>query len=115
MSKNARERVADVNSSSIDWSHEYAKERIRLHALSEVKGIRGILIRLWSSAIPWIVVVLIGIGTGTLAASLDILSSWLSDLRLGSCRDMWWMSKGVCCAGLDRTCPFEPLHPRFKN
>lgn len=57
--------------------------------------------RLWDSTLPWLVVAATGIGTGVLAAGLDILSAWLSDLRFGVCRDMWWMSKGVCCTGLD--------------
>lgn len=63
---------------------------------------RGVTARLWDSAIPWLVVVATGIGTGGVASCLDILSAWLSDLRMGVCRDTWWMSKGVCCMGLDR-------------
>jgi hypothetical protein len=49
---------------------------------------------------------LTGIATGTIASCLDVLSSWLSDLRLGVCRDMWWMSRNLCCAGLDRKFSF---------
>lgn len=52
---------------------------------------------------------LAGIGTGVVASCLDILSAWLTDLRGGVCRDTWWMSKAVCCTGLDR----ESLHHRL--
>ena len=61
----------------------------------------GVGARLWDVMVPWLVVVAAGVATGILAAGLDILSAWLSDLRFGVCRDMWWMSKGVCCTGLD--------------
>lgn len=94
-------RVADETNSSIDWSFEYGKERLRIQLLSELGGIRGLIQRLWDNTIPWIVVVAIGIGTGVLAATLDILTSWLTDLRYGACTDTWWMNKSVCCTGLD--------------
>jgi chloride channel 3/4/5 len=74
-----------------------------------VQGLHGVVLRLWEGAKPWLVVVLIGVLTGAVASCLDILSAWLSDLRLGGCRDMWWMSRGLCCAGLDRAFPTFPL------
>ena len=69
--------------------------------MSEIPGLGGVGARLWDVFVPWLVVVATGVGTGTLAACLDILSAWLSDLRSGLCRDTWWMSKATCCAGLD--------------
>ncbi|GAA5889468.1 hypothetical protein JCM6882_007039 [Rhodosporidiobolus microsporus] len=87
--------------SSIDWTREYARERDRSAVLASVPGVRGVLIRTLDGAKPWLVVVLIGVLTGAVASCLDVLSAWLSDLRLGGCRDMWWMSRGLCCAGLD--------------
>lgn len=70
--------------------------------MTSLPGLRGVAARIWDQAKPWLVVVLTGIATGTIASCLDVLSSWLSDLRLGVCRDMWWMSRNLCCAGLDR-------------
>ncbi|GAA5827847.1 hypothetical protein JCM5353_005667 [Sporobolomyces roseus] len=87
--------------SSIDWTLEYSRERTRLSHLASLPGLRGVAARIWDQAKPWLVVVLTGIATGTIASCLDVLSSWLSDLRLGVCRDMWWMSRHLCCAGLD--------------
>ncbi|GAA6013991.1 hypothetical protein JCM11491_003479 [Sporobolomyces phaffii] len=87
--------------SSIDWTLEYSRERTRTARLAALPGLRGVGTRLWDQAKPWLVVVLTGIATGTIASCLDVLSSWLSDLRLGVCRDMWWMSRNLCCAGLD--------------
>ncbi|ORY65634.1 chloride channel [Leucosporidium creatinivorum] len=102
LAQTARVREAYLDASTIDWSYEESRERIRVHELAELKGLRGVSERLWDSAIPWLVVVATGIGTGAVASCLDILSAWLSDLRMGVCRDRWWMSKGVCCMGLDR-------------
>ncbi|GAA5879751.1 hypothetical protein JCM16303_004161 [Sporobolomyces ruberrimus] len=87
--------------SSIDWTLEYSRERSRLAQMASLPGLRGVGVRIWDQAKPWLVVVLIGIATGAIASCLDVLSSWLSDLRLGVCRDMWWMSRNLCCAGLD--------------
>ncbi|GAA5830043.1 hypothetical protein JCM3766R1_006747 [Sporobolomyces carnicolor] len=87
--------------SSIDWTLEYSRERARKAQLASLPGLRGVGSRVWDQAKPWLVVVLTGIATGTIASCLDVLSSWLSDLRLGVCRDMWWMSRNLCCAGLD--------------
>ncbi|BGP25738.1 chloride channel [Rhodotorula toruloides] len=86
---------------SIDWTQEYARERLRKSLILSVPGQRGVIARLWDASKPWVVVVLTGMATGVIASCLDILSAWLSDLRLGACRDMWWMSRGLCCAGLD--------------
>lgn len=88
--------------SSIDWTQEYARERLRKSLILATPGLRGVIVRLWDASKPWVVVVLTGMATGVIASCLDILSAWLSDLRLGACRDMWWMSRGLCCAGLDR-------------
>ncbi|GAA5983957.1 hypothetical protein JCM5350_001806 [Sporobolomyces pararoseus] len=87
--------------SSIDWTLEYSRERSRIAQLAALPGLRGVGTRIWDQAKPWLVVVFTGIATGTIASCLDVLSSWLSDLRLGVCRDMWWMSRNLCCAGLD--------------
>ncbi|KDE05331.1 hypothetical protein MVLG_04247 [Microbotryum lychnidis-dioicae p1A1 Lamole] len=98
-----RSRIKGEDHSSIDWSHEYAKERIRKQALQQVLGVRGILTRIWDATIPWIVIVATGLATGLVASCLDILSAWLSDLRTGKCSDAWWLSEAACCTGLDPT------------
>lgn len=88
---------------SIDWTLEFSRARARAAWIDSQPGLRGVAARLGAAAEPWVVVVVTGIVTGAIASALDILSAWLSDLRLGACKDMWWMSRGLCCAGLDRT------------
>ncbi|GAA5864849.1 hypothetical protein JCM8547_009250 [Rhodosporidiobolus lusitaniae] len=100
-SSSSPRRAKPPPASSIDWTREYARARHRTALLASYQGLYGVQARLWEAAKPWIVVVLTGVLTGVVASCLDILSAWLSDLRLGACRDMWWMSRGLCCAGLD--------------
>ncbi|GAA5860911.1 hypothetical protein JCM3774_003185 [Rhodotorula dairenensis] len=90
-----------IGTSSIDWTLEFARARTRAAWIDSQPGLRGVAARLGAAAEPWVVVVVTGILTGAIASALDILSAWLSDLRLGACKDMWWMSRGLCCAGLD--------------
>ncbi|KAG0659416.1 hypothetical protein C6P46_005193 [Rhodotorula mucilaginosa] len=90
-----------MSGSSIDWTLEFARARTRAALIDSRPGLRGVVGRLWAATEPWVVVVVTGVVVGTIASCLDILSAWLSDLRLGACKDMWWMSRGLCCAGLD--------------
>lgn len=98
-----------MSGSSIDWTLEFARARNRAALIDSQPGLRGVVGRLWAATEPWVVVVVTGVVVGTIASCLDILSAWLSDLRLGACKDMWWMSRGLCCAGLDRTFLFLSL------
>lgn len=91
-----------TSGSTIDWTHCYALERARKSRLAALPGLHGVVARTWDAGRPWVAVVLVGVLTGAVASGLDMLSAWLSDLRTGKCTDMWWMSKGLCCAGLDR-------------
>ncbi|BGP49381.1 chloride channel [Rhodotorula kratochvilovae] len=90
--------------SSIDWTRFYALERARKSRLAALPGLHGVAARTWDAGRPWVALVLVGVLTGSVASALDILSAWLSDLRMGKCTDMWWMSRGLCCAGLDQQC-----------
>lgn len=74
---------------------------MRLQVLGEASGLQGSIARVLDATIPWLVVVATGVLTGILAASIDICSIYLSDLREGVCVDAFWMSRSICCMGLD--------------
>ncbi|KAG6850793.1 hypothetical protein H0H93_008831 [Arthromyces matolae] len=61
--------------SSIDWFHEQAVERNRIHALKAQAGIRGLFSPLLESSRTWLVVILAGMGIGITGAWLDVLAS----------------------------------------
>ncbi|KAG5642628.1 hypothetical protein DXG03_002466 [Asterophora parasitica] len=61
---------------SIDWLHEEAVERERLHALKAQSGVRGLLLPLLESSRLWFVVIMAGVGIGITGAWLDVLVKW---------------------------------------
>ncbi|KAF5355341.1 hypothetical protein D9758_006073 [Tetrapyrgos nigripes] len=86
---------------SIDWLQEESAERERNWAQRSQKSIRGLLLTWADSARLWIVVILTGIGIGTIGAWLDVLVKWLSDLREGVCQTGFFYNQVSCCSGLD--------------
>jgi len=60
--------------------------------------------RLWESydaAQGWIVVTLIGAAIGLNAAFLNIVTEWLSDIKLGYCTTAFYLNENFCCFGED--------------
>jgi chloride channel 3/4/5 len=56
--------------------------------------------RLWESydaAQGWIVVTLIGAAIGLNAAFLNIVTEWLSDIKLGHCKTAFYLNEKFCC------------------
>lgn len=39
----------------------------------------------------------IGALIGVNAALISITTEWLSDIKMGYCRDSWWLNQGFCC------------------
>ncbi|KAJ7282794.1 Cl-channel protein [Mycena rebaudengoi] len=50
----------------------------------------------------WFVVSLVGVCIGFNAAIISILTEWLSDIKMGYCRDGWWLNQQFCCWEIDR-------------
>lgn len=113
-------RLAYDDFSSIDWIFEYARERQRLRfILSHSKGLFGFLRRAWDASTIWLVLIATGVFTGVLAASIDVASDWLGDLKTGYCAaehgkgGMQWfyLNKVFCCWGLDEWAFCRDWHP----
>ncbi|CAG8546478.1 15064_t:CDS:10 [Funneliformis mosseae] len=83
---------------TIDWIHDYVKERIRVRKLNSIKGIRGWIIQTYDGAQGWILVFLIGIVTACFAASVDIAAEWGYDLKEGYCTTSFRLNRNFCCA-----------------
>ncbi|KAI9734338.1 MAG: hypothetical protein M1834_002444 [Cirrosporium novae-zelandiae] len=98
-------RVGYENMTAIDWIFEYTKERQRLRVLhSSAKGIMGSITELLDASQVWLVLIASGVAVGILAAGIDIVSDWLSDLKTGYCKNgvgggKFYLSKGFCCWG----------------
>ena len=52
----------------------------------------------------WIVVTLIGIVIGLNAAFLNIVTEWLSDIKLGYCTTAFYLNESFCCWGAESGC-----------
>ncbi|KAF9425244.1 hypothetical protein BGZ94_007718 [Podila epigama] len=90
-------RIWYHNYTTIDWIHDFVKERVRLRHLRSIGGIRGILKNRADSLKGWVLVLLTGVITACLAAFIDVASWWLGDLRMGYCTSNFWWSQGQSC------------------
>ncbi|KKA29933.1 hypothetical protein TD95_001484 [Thielaviopsis punctulata] len=103
---------------TIDWVQDAARE----HALRVARqrqfngwretGNKGWRFRLYESyeaAQGWIVVTLIGMAIGLIAAVINIVSEWLSDIKTGHCKTAFYLNEEFCCWGEDNGCEeWEP-------
>ncbi|KAF2721551.1 ClC chloride ion channel [Polychaeton citri CBS 116435] len=104
---------------TIDWVQDAAREQQRRKArrqeragFSERKGGLGWRRKLWEAydaGQGWIVVSLIGAAIGLNAAFLNIVTEWLSDIKLGYCSTAFYLNESFCCWGAEEGC--EEWHP----
>ncbi|KAI9803353.1 MAG: glycerol ethanol, ferric requiring protein [Piccolia ochrophora] len=99
---------------TIDWVQDAAREELRRkarrreHAGSFHRNGRiGWRRKLWESydaGQAWIVVTLIGAAIGLNAAFLNIVTEWLSDVKLGYCTTAFYLNESFCCWGAENGC-----------
>nr|CAG8435974.1 10549_t:CDS:10 [Entrophospora candida] len=94
-------RVAYEDFTTIDWIHDFAKERARQRKLQKKKGFRAQLNLLFDATEGWIIVSIVGIACGLLAAAIAITSEWLSDLKEGYCSTAFYLNRKFCCWGYE--------------
>ncbi|RHZ61178.1 hypothetical protein Glove_349g121 [Diversispora epigaea] len=94
-------RVAYDDFTTIDWIHDFAKERAEQQKVKQQKGFIGQLKIVYDGMQGWIVVLLVGITSGIIAGIIDITSDWLSDLKEGYCHTAFYLSRKNCCWGYD--------------
>lgn len=96
---------------TIDWVQDAAREQLRRRAkrranagFFERQGGLGWRQKLWESydaGQAWIVVTLIGAAIGLNAAFLNIVTEWLSDVKLGYCTTAFYLNESFCCWGAE--------------
>lgn len=98
-------RVGYEDLTAIDWLGEYASERRRKQHLSGSSyGLIGQLRLAADSSQIWLILIGTAIAAGGLAASIDVVSDWLGDLKQGVCRNVehggrFYLNKVFCCWG----------------
>ncbi|KAL1877841.1 hypothetical protein VTK73DRAFT_8368 [Phialemonium thermophilum] len=110
------EEIAEIKRyedfTTIDWVQDAAREQVRKARRRRQAGLqrRGrfdLRHKVWQSydaAQGWIVVTLIGAAIGLNAALLNIITEWLSDIKLGYCTTAFYLNEDFCCWGEDNGC-----------
>lgn len=49
----------------------------------------------------WLVVTLVGMAIGLNSALLNIITEWLSDIKLGHCTTAFYLNEQFCCWGAE--------------
>ncbi|KAI5363074.1 Putative CBS domain, chloride channel, voltage gated, chloride channel, core [Septoria linicola] len=113
------EEIAEIKRyedfTTIDWVQDAAREqqRRKTRRLSRVAheqslgrvGWRRSLWEAYDAGQGWIVVTLIGTAIGLNAAFLNIITEWLSDIKLGHCTTAFYLNEQFCCWGAEDGCP----------
>jgi chloride channel 3/4/5 len=100
-------RVGYEDMTAIDWIFEYTKERQRLRMLySNAAGLLGYARQFLDASQVWVVLILTGLAAGIFAASIDVASDWLGDIKTGYCSagddgGHFYLNKYFCCYGYD--------------
>ncbi|KAK6205512.1 voltage-gated chloride channel [Scheffersomyces amazonensis] len=102
-----QEKVSEVKRfedfRTIDWvEDEMDEHRRRLLKLKNVNSVSTSLReRVVSSCLNWVMLTLMGVFIGLIAASLNIITAWLASLRMGHCSGHFYLNKSFCCWGED--------------
>lgn len=96
---------------TIDWVQDEVQEQIRRrarrregHGFWDQEGTFGWRRKLWESydaGQAWLVVTLVGAAIGLNAALLNIVTEWLSDIKLGHCSTAFYLNEQFCCWGAE--------------
>ncbi|KAF1816910.1 chloride channel protein [Eremomyces bilateralis CBS 781.70] len=113
-----QEEIAEIKRyedfSTIDWVQDAARETLRRRARKQGRpgtygrsfGVRlkGQLQESYNAGQAWLVVSLIGAAIGLNAAFLNIVTEWLSDIKLGYCTTAFYLNENFCCWGAENGC-----------
>ncbi|KAE8349623.1 voltage-gated chloride channel [Aspergillus coremiiformis] len=53
----------------------------------------------------WLVITIVGAVIGLISAFLNIITEWLSDIKLGHCTTAFYLNESFCCWGSEGGCP----------
>lgn len=108
------EEIAEIKRyedfTTIDWVQDAAREQARRKSKQRrAAGLYGQGQTNWrhrvsqsyDAAQGWIVVTIIGAAIGLNAAFLNIVTEWLSDIKMGYCTTAFYLNENFCCWGED--------------
>jgi chloride channel 3/4/5 len=94
---------------TIDWVQDAAREQLRRKARRRSNprtphGWRARIADAYDAGQAWIVVTLVGAAIGLNAAVLNIVTEWLSDIKMGHCSTAFYLNETFCCWGAEDGC-----------
>ncbi|KAJ5653785.1 hypothetical protein N7490_000788 [Penicillium lividum] len=99
---------------TIDWVQDAVYEQSRRRAKRRsgtgfwdqegVFGWRRKLVESYDAGQAWLVVTLVGMAIGVNSALLNIITEWLSDIKLGHCTTAFYLNEQFCCWGAEGGC-----------
>lgn len=112
------EEVAEIKRyedfTTIDWVQDDAREQLRRRARRSenagffgregIMGWRRKLRDSYDAGQAWLVVTIVGVVIGLNAAALNIITEWLSDVKLGYCTTAFYLNEQFCCWGAENGC-----------
>ncbi|PSN61625.1 chloride channel protein 3 [Corynespora cassiicola Philippines] len=108
------EEIAEIKRyedfTTIDWVQDAAREQLRRKARRKERagfvniGFRRKVAEAYDAGQAWIVVTLVGAAIGLNAAFLNIVTEWLSDIKLGYCSTAFYLNESFCCWGAESGC-----------
>jgi chloride channel 3/4/5 len=113
------EEIAEIKRyedfTTIDWVQDAAREQLRRKARRNRRAlgtrekrngrVRRTIAEAYDAGQAWIVVTLVGAAIGLNAAFLNIVTEWLSDIKLGYCTTAFYLNESFCCWGAEGGCP----------
>ena len=124
------EEIAEIKRyedfTTIDWVQDAAREQLRRKARRRERDSIGVrkdgrtakvflgrgqgkwrrkIAEAYDAGQAWIVVTLVGAAIGLNAAFLNIITEWLSDIKLGHCTTAFYLNESFCCWGAEGGCP----------
>jgi chloride channel 3/4/5 len=103
--------VNEILTIMLDWVQDAARAQLRRKARRQDQAGRADLngryawrrrfLNAYDAGQAWIVVTLVGIAIGLNAAFLNIVTEWLSDIKLGYCTTAFYLNESFCCWGAE--------------
>ncbi|PKX97344.1 chloride channel protein [Aspergillus novofumigatus IBT 16806] len=100
---------------TIDWVQDAIQEQARRRAKRRdgsgfwdqegTFGWRRKVSESYDAGQAWLVITIVGAAIGLISAVLNIITEWLSDIKLGHCTTAFYLNEQFCCWGAEGGCP----------
>ncbi|RDH38024.1 chloride channel [Aspergillus welwitschiae] len=100
---------------TIDWVQDAVHEQARRRAKRRdgsgfwdqegTFGWRRKVRESYDAGQAWLVITIVGAAIGLISAILNIITEWLSDVKLGHCTTAFYLNEQFCCWGAEGGCP----------